>query len=357
MMSITVNLRQRLGPRKRAVQTMLSNKVPQFIGAANFFHLNGAFREEQAAVAAGKKKHLEGELDHSNRMFLRRSVHRIEKGLISQPRRDTFAADYIGRTVETAVSLQEILKQDDPGELKWATDVLNRYFEATQNSTDQRIGAARERWLSVRVKDSDNGVCDISGSACELAPFEQPQLSDAADRYQSLTAIAYHRRSVRWFEDKPVERELVEEAAAVGLTAPSACNRQSFRLLVVDDEDLRKRVAEVPMGTAGFSHQIPAMAVLIGQHRGYEHERDRHAIYVDGGLFTTGFILALEGLGLNTCCINWPELKSKNERIRDLIDLDSDERVIMMIAIGYGVPDQLVPRSHKRSVSAVVQWA
>lgn len=345
--------RRRLGPIKRSALLFASNWLPRIVGAPNFFYLNGAFREEQAAVSSGMRRHFESERSDSNRMFLRRSVHRLEKGLISRPRRETFAADYIGRVVCTVESFRATLENEDPGELKWATDVVNRYFEATRNSDDSRVIGARDMWLAHWDSTDADNEQEIK---CELSPFEQPRLNDARESYSGFTRIAFHRRSVRWFEDRPVPRELVEEAAAVGLTAPSACNRQSFRLLIVDDEELRGRVAAVPMGTAGFSHQIPAIGVLIGQHRGYEHERDRHAIYVDGGLFASGFITALEGLGLNTCCINWPELRAKNTEMKGLIGLEPDERVVMLIAIGYGIPDQLVPRSQKRDVGAMVQW-
>lgn len=353
MMFQLETVRRRLGPVKRSVQLYASNWLPQFVGPSNFFHLSGAFREEQGAISAGKRRHFESERTGSNRMFLRRSVHRLEKGLISRPRRETFAADYIGRVVCTVESFRGVLEGEDPGELKWATDVLNRYFEATRSSDDPRVINARDAWLSHWDSTQANDGQELHD---ELSPFEQPRLEMRAESYSGLARIAFHRRSVRWFEDRPVPRNLVEEAAAVGLTAPSACNRQSFRLLVMDDEDLRRRVAAVPMGTAGFAHQIPALGVLIGQHRGYEHERDRHAIYVDGGLFASGFVLALEGLGLNSCCINWPELRSKNIEMKGLIDLEPDERIVMLIAIGYGIPDQLVPRSHKRDVGAVVQW-
>lgn len=339
-------LRRLLGPKKREVQFRLAKAV----GPTTIFFANRAFHDEQYAVMAGKRAHFESENSLTNRMFLRRSIHRIEKGLISRPLRSTFASDYIGRTVGTALALRETLNHDDPGELKWATDVLNRYFQATQSSSDENIIKANAAWTASK-KSSDKKTED-----CELSPFSQPQLADSAEKYEGLRQIAYHRRSVRWFEDREVPRDLIEEAVALGLTAPSACNRQSFRVLLVADETLRKEVAKVPMGTGGFYHQIPLVAVLIGQHRGYEHERDRHAIYVDGGLFATGFIMALEGLGLNTCCINWPELRDRNVKMRSLIHLDDDERVIMLIAVGYGNPGQLVPRSHKRGIESVVDW-
>ncbi|WAM16834.1 nitroreductase family protein [Rhodococcus sp. JS3073] len=342
--------RRKLGKIKRESILKLSVSVPIVLGASNFFYIKGAFREEQRAVASGTSRHYISERRFANRMFMRRSVHRIEKGLVSVPRRETFAADYIERTVSTVKRLSLRGEHDDPAELKWASDVLRRYFDATEASTDRRVVLAREAWRS---------VCDSSISTLdepELVPFVRTGLEELDTKCNALVDIAQHRRSVRWFEDRPVPRALVEKAVRVGLTAPSACNRQSFRLLIIDDENLRKTVAAVPMGTAGFANQIPAVAVLIGQHRGYEHERDRHAIYVDGGLFTTGFILALEGLGLNSCCINWPEVRSRNDQLGKLIHLESDERVIMFIAIGYGTPDQLVPRSHKRSIETVVEW-
>lgn len=337
-------MRQQLGTWKREKIAATSASLQKLLGPRNYFYFNGAFEGEQRAVAAGIQAHHIGEREYTHRMFLRRSIHRLEKGLSSAEIRPTFATDYIGRTIATYNAIVADSGRGDAGELKWAHDVLNEYFRATADSKNPQIQAARRQWI------------DPVSIETPLVPFPHKPLHDPESSYLGLRRIACHRRSVRLFDDRPVERDLVERAVEIGLQAPSACNRQSLRLVLVDDVDLRQKVASVPMGTAGFASQIPLVAVLVGQLRGYEHERDRHAIFVDGGLFAMGFVLALEGSGLNSCCINWPDLKEKDRQMRTLIDLADDERVVMLIAVGYGTEGQLVPRSHKRSVAAVAEW-
>lgn len=332
---------------KRTLLPQLTHVVSRALGGSLFFVLNGAFNDEKRAVLAGNNEHFSGEQSRNHRMFLRRSVHRIEKGLISKPRRSSFAADYIGRTVFTYANLVKAADVD-AGEAQWARDVLSRYFGATAGSKDARISEARQVWNA-----SQHARTVVEKN---LSPFPYSPLPPNAELFDAISRTANHRRSVRWFEDKAVPRELVEQAAAVGLTAPSACNRQSYRIELLEDDALRRAVAAIPMGTAGFSDQIPLLGVLIGQHRGYEHHRDRHAIYVDGGLFSTGFILALESLGLSTCCINWPEIPSLNAKMSRALGLRNDERVIMLIAIGYGIAGQEVPRSQKRDMRGLLTW-
>lgn len=336
-----------LRTQKKTWVPLAVNTMARAFGSRLFFMVNGAFDDEKRAVLAGSVAHFEGERQSNHQMFLRRSVHRIEKGLISKPMRVTFAADYIERTVATYAKLGEH-GHSDLGEAQWARDVLARYFEATSESTNEKIVRARSHWLACDPKEP---VSDA-----DLSPFPYFPMTAGTQHFDAISHVASNRRSVRWFHDKAVPRELVEAAAAIGATAPSACNRQSYRLELLEDDVLRKEVAAIPMGTAGFAEQIPLLAVLIGQHRGYEHHRDRHAIYVDGGLFSAGFLLALESLGLSTCCINWPEIPALNLRIGRSIGLQEDERVIMLIAIGYGLDGQLVPRSHKRELEGLVKW-
>ena len=53
-----------------------------------------------------------------------------------------------------------------------------------------------------------------------------------------------------------------------------------------------------------------------------------------GGLYIVGAWvllqvadLALETLGLASCCVNWPDIENKEVRMAELLDLDPDERI------------------------------
>lgn len=321
---------------------------PKILGRRAHFVLSSRFADERSAVAAGRMAHYDMSANDSNQMFLRRSIHRLEKGLISRPLRETFAEDYIGRTVATYHHFAASSR--DEAELRWFTDVLSCYFQATSKSPSEVITRARESF-SRRIE------MPATGGPKHFGPFvhdSTPPLGAAT--FGAIRTLAMHRRSTRWYTAGTIDRGDIAAAIEVGLTAPSACNRQSLRLEVVTKPDLLSDLSKLPMGTVGFAEQIPGILVIVGQLRGYADARDRHAIYVDGGLFAQGFVLAMESLGLATCCINWPDIAVKNREIGNLLGLDRDERVIMLVSFGVPEPRQTVPRSVKRSVEAVTSW-
>lgn len=165
--------------------------------------------------------------------------------------------------------------------------------------------------------------------------------------YDDLLALSRRRRSVRWYLPKPVERETVDRAIEVAAQAPSACNRQPFEFRIVDDPALLAKVAAIPPGTAGFVHNLPAIAAVVGKLDAFAKERDRHLIYIDGALAAMAFIYALESQGLASCCINWADSGREERAMRAALSLRPEERVVMLIAFGYPDPDGMVPFSAK----------
>lgn len=53
------------------------------------------------------------------------------------------------------------------------------------------------------------------------------------------------RRSVRWFEDKPIPREILDTIIAAGNAAPSGANVQAWRFVVVESGEYRKKLADL----------------------------------------------------------------------------------------------------------------
>ena len=71
-----------------------------FLASVYYCLISREFDREHRAVLLGRlnfAKRMRGQGE--NDAFLRRNVHRLEKGLIMRPRRSTFAEDYIGPTV------------------------------------------------------------------------------------------------------------------------------------------------------------------------------------------------------------------------------------------------------------------
>lgn len=72
------------------------------------------------------------------------------------------------------------------------------------------------------------------------------------------------RRSVRKYTDEPVSREDLEDIVRAGMHAPSACNSQCWRFIVLSDRDEIGRLAEtVEASTRRFYGDAHASEELI----------------------------------------------------------------------------------------------
>jgi nitroreductase len=301
-------------------------------------------------VAAGRRQYLNASSGGQQRYLLRRNVHMLEKGLSMRPRRDVFATEYIEQTVTTFQTVMGDIAGacETDRELQWANDVLAAYFDAV--GAHPAIDRARNRFVKAPLGNDPRSTQD------GLSPYARDLTQRPPVEYADLLALAERRRSVRWFEQRPVPREAIERAVLIAGLSPSACNRQPYQFRIFDDPAVTKKVAEIPMGTRGWVDNIPAFVVVVGTTSAFFSERDRHIIYTDGALASMSFVFALESLGLSSCCVNWPDIREREERMARLLDLAPHERPIMCIAIGYPDAAGLVPFSHKRPAAEIVRF-
>lgn len=298
-------------------------------------------RREATAVVWGR--HLSRNRDARGALTaLRRDVHRVEKGIIMRPRRIPFGKDYVPAMVDSLDRLdrESAVPPDDRG---WAIDVLSSYFSITRSSDAE--------WL-IRARDQFS-LLNVTNPSPVLVPFARSGSPASDVTIGQLEILSARRRSVRWFDESPVDRDLVDRALLVAGQAPSACNRQNLRFHMVYGRENTSPILGTAGGTKGFGDQVPAIAVVIGRLAGYRYGFDRHAIFIDGGLASMGFLLALETLGLSSCCINWPDVGSQYAQLKKYIHLERDEQVLMMIAIGHADQDGLIPSSIKRSIDSL----
>lgn len=307
------------------------------------------FNREQYAVLRGRREYYRNlNRERITHTELRRNIHRLEKGILMQPRRDTFAKDYILETIEfyeRAVSQYASMPGSlDEGELEWAHNVLNEYFVINKTGSDA-INLARERFtVSQDLFNPKNK---------SKKPYKQADRVKSNISYNELLKLAQQRRSVRWFLKKKVPRELIDKALLVGRQSPTACNRLPYEFKIYDDPKLVKKVAGIPFGAAGYSHNIPTVIVVVGKLESYFSPRDRHIIYIDASLAAMPFMLALETLGLSSSVINWPDFEPLERKMQKTLGLSVDERPIFLIAVGYPDPDSLVAYSQKKPLDVL----
>ncbi|MBM3137900.1 MAG: nitroreductase family protein [Chloroflexi bacterium] len=284
----------------------------------------------------------------TSNVVLRRNIHRLEKGLIMEKRRPVFALDYIQETLETYAAVlnnpQEV--SIELGEVHWAHDVLEEYFTVT-DPTHPLIQRLKQKFEDLpqpaEVEKSERFV-----------PFERKLREDLdIPTYQSFLDLSLKRRSVRWFQDKPVPRELVDKALVAASLAPSACNRQPFHYRIFDDPQLVSKVVRIPFNTAGFADNIPMVIVVVGDLSNFFSPRDRHVVYIDAALSIMSFIYALETLGLSSVTINCPDFGIIENRFKKQLKLKPYERPVLMIGVGYAKSEGRIPYSTKKPLDLI----
>ncbi|MEW6983280.1 nitroreductase family protein [Colwelliaceae bacterium 6471] len=324
----------------------LSAKCSRFKFTSGLYYLffDQQFYREQQATLAGKIAYSENNgLAEKSSALLRRNIHRLEKGLIMKPRKAVFAQGYITETVNCFSACLHRGGIDEQ-ELKWAQDVLTQYFVIVEN-TD----------IISNAKYSFNALPVVDEKGISAIPYTFDERIQANVQANDLHDLFKQRRSVRWFKKQHVDKATIAQAVEMAAQAPSACNRQPFQFYTFTDPEKASKIASIPMGTKGFAQNVPALIVVVGDLSAYPKERDRHVIYIDGGLVAMQLMLAFETLGLSTCPINWPDMEVYERKMDQALNLEKHQRPIMLMAIGYGDDSGGIPFSQKKSTKQLIK--
>ena len=268
-----------------------------------------------------------------------------------KPRRVPFAVSYIDETVAAfvvAVSAQSSAVASV--EIAWANDVLVEYFDIHVH--EESVREIKSVFESVQLKGRHGSP---------RIPYRRDLSILPSVSFDALRALAKRRRSVRWFLPRPVERHLLDQALEVGALGPSACNRQPFQFRFFDDHDLVQKIIGISYGLAGYGHQVPVVAVVVGQQRHFFDERPNSGLRVEQmhGCLPLDNSSGEIALGApDRICASWTSAKSLADgaevgdaALEDLEDIDEelelDERRDALDADGEEDMDEedVVPKS------------
>ncbi len=152
------------------------------------------------------------------------------------------------------------------------------------------------------------------------------------------------RQSVRKYQDKPVEHEKIEKLIEAVHMAPSACNSQPWRLIIVDEPNLKNEVARATFSKTiafnKFAVEAPVIAILVIEKAkliaqiGGSIKSQEYPQY-DIGIAAAHFCLQAAELGLGTCMIGWFDEK----KIQQLLNIPEKRKIGLVITLGYPPDD------------------
>jgi len=127
--------------------------------------------------------------------------------------------------------------------------------------------------------------------------MEKTDKDSAQDSGQTAYVSILSRASVRSYEDRPVERAMVERLLRAGMAAPSAVDRRPWHLVAVTSRDKLVRLA-VANPYASCARTAPLAIVVCGNMRKALEGADRDFWIQDCSAASENILLAAHALGL-----------------------------------------------------------
>lgn len=161
------------------------------------------------------------------------------------------------------------------------------------------------------------------------------------------------RQSTRGYSEVPVEEEKLNRCLEAARLAPSACNAQPWKFIVVDQAGLRHQIAQATssrvLNMNHFTMQAPVLIVIVMEKANFTSSvgqvlKDKEYPLMDIGIAAENFCLQAVAEGMGTCILGWFD----EPKVKKLLNIPKTKRVPLIITLGYPSSDEI--RTKRRKV-------
>lgn len=140
-----------------------------------------------------------------------------------------------------------------------------------------------------------------------------------------------NRRSIRAYQNIPVETEKIENILRSAMYSPSARHTRGWEFVVVTDQKLIQQLGEFK---SGAEHVKQAQAVIAVVSEDNDHWLE------DASIVAAHIYLETTNQGLGTCWTHvhgsqTSEGKNGEDFIKNLLNIEPEKRVLCLMPLGY----------------------
>lgn len=276
--------------------------------------------------------------------FLIKQYHIIEKGMALPNPRENFGIAKINVLLAKADRFEEKYGFDDEISTpirNCLTEYLenNKTLESVNKNLHTKIKSFIEKYSSTNTFGGTKNL-DIN-KLRELASID-------------FKSFVETRTSIRDFKEELVNVEDIKQAIEIARNTPSVCNRQNWKLHYYDNKDLKNELLGLQHGNNGFTDSIQGLFIVTSDMYGFTR-LEQNQVFVDGGLISMNLVLALHNVGIGSCCLNTCFPYTRENKIKQVGNIPKNERLIMMIGVGYWKDNFKVAYSKKKGVNEILR--
>jgi len=158
------------------------------------------------------------------------------------------------------------------------------------------------------------------------------------------------RRSIRKYNQKPVEIEKLMKILEAARLSPSANNNQPWHFIAVTDKTAREKLFSA-YHSDWFVNAPVIIVACATPSEGWSRQDGENYWKVDTAIAMQTMVLVAHELGLGTCWIG----AFKEDKVKEVLGIPKEVRVISMTPLGY--PDeQKKPVTERKSVEEIIHF-
>jgi len=174
-----------------------------------------------------------------------------------------------------------------------------------------------------------------------------------------LNLVGSRQSDRAYVKDKIVEKEKLDYIFEAVRLAPSACNAQPWKFIVVNDADLKNEVASAiadkTLGMNHFAYQAPVLVVMVQESANFTSRaggfiKQKHYPDLDLGIAAAYLTLAAAEQGLGSCILGW----FNEKKVCQLLDIPSSKRPMLVVTLGY--TDQTLRVKKRKETNDIVSY-
>lgn len=167
----------------------------------------------------------------------------------------------------------------------------------------------------------------------------------------TLGDIFTSRNSIRCFLPKAVENEKLQHILEAGRLAPSACNKQPWTFLVINELEAKKALCNCY--SRSWFAEAPLYIVIIGHHNEAWSRPSGNSVDIDTSIATTQMMLQAHELGLSSTWV----CAFDQDLCKKLFGMSEEMEPVSILAIGYADENRITQTDKKRkSLEEVVKY-
>lgn len=168
------------------------------------------------------------------------------------------------------------------------------------------------------------------------------------------------RQSVRSYNSQPVEPDKIERCIEAARLAPSACNSQPWKFIVVTDTELKYKLADATSNRIlplnHFTKEASILVVLVRESANFTSKmgeiiRDKKFTLMDIGIAAIHFCLQATVEGLGTYMMGW----FNESKVKKLLNIPRSKRAELIITVGYP-KDETIRDKKRKSFTEIISY-